>query len=275
MDPFQRTMGDLEASLRVAHVATAPLRVAYPSQTVVEIRAWASLDAINNVPLCREGAVIGVVENLNGDLRPSPRGIPPEAPHDDQRVDAVARRLSSDMLIEGRQPLAGLIEELLKPPHYRLVIRGGQMDAIVTPSDLGKLPMRVLAYTSIAHLEATMTDAIRRMYTTEEDAVASLSPSTQAQILGDLDRMHSKNLEPSLIEVATLEQKGLMLAATGTFSGDRECITKEFRDLYGKLRNPLMHAASFVDDSLEALSRLKRNLDVIRQRTAEAVAAAE
>jgi hypothetical protein len=274
MDPLERTMGDLEASLHVAHIATAPLRVAHPRQTVAAVRAWASPDAINNVPLQRDGAIIGVVENLNGDLPASPTGVPPKAPQEDNRMEAVARRLSGDMLIEGREPLAGLIDELLQPPHYRLVVRGGRMDAIVTPSDLGKLPMRVLAYTSVAHLEATMTDAIRSTYPNDEDAVATLSEGAQNQILGELRRMHEKNLDPSLLEVTTLEQKGLILTAAGTFSGSPGTLAEEFEDLYEKLRNPLMHAASFVDDSLEALSRLKRQLDVIRLRTREASVAA-
>jgi hypothetical protein len=144
----------------------------------------------------------------------------------------------------------------------------------VLAADLGKLPMRVLAYTSVAHLEATMTDAIRNTYPTEEDAVARLSEGVQGQILGELRRMYDKNLDPSLLEVTTLEQKGLILTAAGAFSGDPETLAEEFEDLYEKLRNPLMHAASFVDDSLEPLSRLKRHLDVIRARTREASAAA-
>jgi hypothetical protein len=266
-------MGDLESSLHVAHVATSPLRVAYPAQTIAAVRAWASLDAINNVPVSRDGAIIGVVENINGDLPAAPRGVPPEAPRDEDRVSAVARLLSGDMLIEGRQPLNELIDELLKRPHYRLVISGGQVDAIVTPSDLGKLPMRVLAYASIAHLEATMTDAIRRLYPTDEDAVACLGEGAQAQIAGDLGRMHEKRLDPSLLEVTTLEQKGLILVTSGAFSGDPDAVADAFKDLYERLRNPLMHAASFVDDSLEALSQLKRQLEVIRNRTAEATAA--
>jgi hypothetical protein len=273
MNPFERTMAGLEASLQVAHVATTPLRVAYPKDTVAAVRAWAAAEAINNVPVRRDGRIVAVIENINGDLPPARDGVPPARPQDHQRVDEVMRRLSSDMLIEGRQPLVQLIDELLEPPHYRLMIDGGRLDAIVTPSDLGKLPMRVLAYTSIAHLEATMTEAIRRCYPNDEDAVAELGDGAQAQILGDLERMHDKDLAPSLLEVANLEQKGLILTAADAFRGEPDAVASEFKDLYEKLRNPLMHAASFVDDSLAALSRLKRQLSLIHDRTVEATAA--
>jgi hypothetical protein len=74
--------------------------------------------------------------------RPSSRSIVGAEPssrvlHDGQRVDAVARRLASDMLIEARQPLAQLVTALIEPPHYRLVVDSG-LDAIVTPWDLGQ-----------------------------------------------------------------------------------------------------------------------------------------
>jgi hypothetical protein len=269
---FERTIDDLEGSLLVSHVATAPLLVAHPAETVATVRAWANAAAINNVPVRRDGRIVAVVENLLGDLQPTPNNVPPRAPRDPDRVDAVARPLSGDMLIEGRHPLGGLIAELCQPPHYRLVVRGGELDSIVTPSDLGKLPMRVLAFSLITNLEATMTDAIRRAFASEEDAIAALAEGTQAQILGELARLHEKKLDPSLLEVTTLEQKGLILSAAGAFSGDPGTIAADFADLYQRLRNPLMHAASFVDDSLEALVRLSRQFEVVRSRTDEAAA---
>lgn len=184
------------------------------------------------------------------------------------------RPLAGDMVIEGAHLLMGLIDALLEPPHYRLVIEGGHLESIVTPSDLGKLPMRVLAYTLLAHLETTMTEAIRRIFPTEEDAICALDTSAQAQIEGSLSAMHRKTLDPALLEVASLKQKAQVLVAGHGFSGDPDEVAAEFNDLYERLRNPLMHAASFVDDSLGALERLHRQLDLIRRRTQEAATAA-
>jgi hypothetical protein len=212
-DGFERTIAGLEESLRVSHVATSPLRASFPGQTALSVRAWAREDAINNVPVRFDGEVIGVVENILGDLSPETGATPP--PDDGTRIEQAMRRLAGDMLIEGAQPLAVLIDELLRPPHYRLVLVGGRLEAIVTPSDLGKLPMRVLVYTQIAHLEATMTDAIRRAYATEEDAISALDEGSQAQVYGSLGGMHAKNLDPSLLEVASLKQKAVILAAAG------------------------------------------------------------
>jgi hypothetical protein len=116
LEPFDDTIARLERSLKVAHVATTGLEVAYRNQQISEVRPWASERAFNNVPVRADGRIVAVVENLNGDLPASPGGVPPQPPADSERVSAVARRLSGDMLIEGRLPLGGLRDELLKPP---------------------------------------------------------------------------------------------------------------------------------------------------------------
>jgi hypothetical protein len=68
-------------------------------------------------------------------------------------------------------------------------------------------------------------------------------------------------------------QKGEILARGHVFSGDPVEISEEFKDLYEQLRNPLMHASQYVDDSVAALNLLARRLAFIRARTAEAAAA--
>ncbi len=78
--PFQATMEGLTRGLTVGHVATSPLSVAYPDQSVAEVRSWAGPARINNAPVRVGDSIIGVIENLNGDLEPGPAGWPPAAP---------------------------------------------------------------------------------------------------------------------------------------------------------------------------------------------------
>ena len=225
------------------------------------------MSRFNNVPVKRQGHVVGVLENLLHEVE----GWPQPLAH--QSSNEAMRRLAGDMLIEGRAPLAGLIDELRRPPHYRLVLRRGAVDGIVTPSDLGKLPMRVLAFAMLTHLEAVMLAAIRVSFSHEEDAVDKLGPDAAAQVLGDLTELHAKQLDPALLEVTSLRQKGEILARAHVFSGDPVEISEEFKDLYEQLRNPLMHASQYVDDSVAALNLLARRLAFIRARSAEAAAA--
>ena len=92
------------------------------------------------------------------------------------------------------------------------MLRDGGLPAIVTPSDLTKLPMRALVYAQIAHLEATMLDAIRARFPTDEEAVSTLDAGAQTQIDDELTKLHRRHLEPSLLEVTTLKQKAQILA---------------------------------------------------------------
>src|SRR4051812_35624409 len=91
MDPFQATMEALTRGLTVGHVATSPLSVAYPKQRVAEVRSWAGPAKINNVPVRAGDGIIGVIENLNGDLEPGPGGWPPAVPADGEFAGSVKR----------------------------------------------------------------------------------------------------------------------------------------------------------------------------------------
>jgi predicted transcriptional regulator len=265
-EAFARTMTSLEDGLRVQHVAT-DVTGTHGSESVATVKAWATELSFNNVPVEADGSIVGVIENLLGEIGGWP------LPAENGACQQAMRRLAGDMLIEGKAPLAELVDELLRPPHYRLVVRNGNVDAIVTPSDLGKLPMRLLAFAMLAHLESVMLAAIRSRYAEEEDAVNVLGDDAAIQILGDVSDLHKKQLDPALLEVTSLRQKGEILARCGVFSGDMSEICDGFKDLYEQLRNPLMHASRFVDDSTAALKELHRRLAFVRTRTVEATAA--
>ncbi len=262
---FEAALDDIGSALVAAHVATAPLRTAHVAQAVSAVRAWAEPAAINNVPVVRDGRVVGVLENVNGDY-------PTQSRPADGRARDRMRQLEADMLLEGRTPLRDLIEILLRPPHYRLVLDRGHVGAIVTPSDLVKLPMRVLVFGAVAQLEQAMLDALRRLYTDDESALETLEADSQAQVLDLFDQLRRADLDPSLLEVASLKQKGRVLAALGAF-GDAEQAVAELDDVVEALRNPLMHAAGYVDDSIEALRALDRRLRAVALRTQQAHAA--
>lgn len=82
----------------MADIASAPLHACYADELVSAVRAWAEPATINNVPVQQEGGLIGVLENINGDITGAP------VPAADQRVRNVMRPLAQDMLVEGRQP---------------------------------------------------------------------------------------------------------------------------------------------------------------------------
>lgn len=80
----QVTMQGLARVLHVGDVATSPLSVAFPTQSVGEVRRWAGPAGLNNVPVRVGDSIVGVVENLNGDLEPAVGNWLPSAPEDSQ-----------------------------------------------------------------------------------------------------------------------------------------------------------------------------------------------
>src|SRR4051794_9952635 len=110
---FEQTIAGLQNALHVRHIAAHPLHMAYPSDKVGAVRVWARDATLNNVPVTREGHVIGVLENISGELldEPSPDD-------DDARAVHSMRPLAGDMLVEGRRPLDGFVRELLERPYY-------------------------------------------------------------------------------------------------------------------------------------------------------------
>lgn len=129
--------------------------------------------------------------------------------------------------------------------------------------------MRVLVFRAVAQLEQAMLDALRRLHPDDESALETLDPDSQAQVLHLYDQLRRADLEPSLLEVATLKQKGRELAAIGAF-GDAEQAVAELDDVVEALRNPLMHAPGYVDDSIEGLRALDRRLRTVAVRTEQA-----
>jgi hypothetical protein len=69
------------------------------------------------------------------------------------------RRPDDGLLVASDEPLKRFIPLLVESP-YRLVVRGTRIEGIVTNSDVHKLPVRLLAFALVTHLEMTMADVI-------------------------------------------------------------------------------------------------------------------
>ena len=264
---FERTIEDLQGALRVAHIAESPIKVADVGESVSTVRSWSGPGTINNVPVTRSGVIVGVLENINGDVD-GYATLP-----DNGKAGQALRNLSADMLVEGALPLDGFLQELLVPPHYRLVLRGGKIDAIVTPSDLNKLAVRLLAYCAVAHLEETMLRVIRARVGDDEAAVALLGPDGARQVSRSYADLKGNLINPSMLGVTSLKQKGTILARAGVFLGGAREVEADFAAIYEGLRNPLAHAGDYLTDSLEGLRRFTTDLERVRVFTQQASAA--
>jgi predicted transcriptional regulator len=269
-DDYEQTLAHLEASLQVRHLAHRPLITVRLEATPEEAQNVAAAWTMNNLPVvAKDGAIVGVLENVNGEIETRP------LPRDDvRRVEFSMQPLSDRMLVESQRSLEGLLDELLTPPYYQLVVTAGHIDGIVTASDLNKAPVRVMAYATIAHLETVMTAAIREKTDSDDAAaVGELRLSGAKQVNAAYRKLRRGDLNATLLDATTFKQKGVILAELGIFA---PCgvisVEAEFDALYKRLRNPLMHAHPFVADSIAGLRDFSGLLARARARAAEALA---
>jgi hypothetical protein len=76
----------------------------------------------------------------------------------------------------------------------------------------------------VAHLEATMTEAIAECTADECTAVDLLGRDEAAQVRGEHRRVRRNSVNPSLLEVTNLKQKGLILAEADVFPDGRDSV---------------------------------------------------
>ena len=165
---------------------------------------------LNNLPVERNGEIVGVLENLLGEQSESP------PPNGALTADAAKQALDPRMLVEAREPLASFVPALAVRPYY-LVLQERRVSGIVTPSDGNKLPVRVVAYTMVAYLESLALEAARRIAGSDEAAIAALGVDSEAQIRGNYARFHRGRLEINLLDATSFRQKGHILAALNAF----------------------------------------------------------
>ena len=156
---FQFTMSGLTAGLRVVHIAVLDLKTCDINQELKEVRANPELSGFDHVPVVSRSRIVGILE-------------PRHAGNEGSVRDKI-RQLDDSMLASADEPLTSFVPRLKTSP-FRLVLKGTRIDGIVTRSDLIKLPVRLVAFTQICHLEMEMTALIRTRYIDDNEWVTQL-----------------------------------------------------------------------------------------------------
>lgn len=145
-------MKGLETGLKVGDIATYGFLCCQADEDASEVMQRAELLPYDCIPVKKGGHIAGVLER-NGEVAPGTAGD-------------VMRALHDGLLVAADEPLKGFIPLLVDTPH-RLVVRGSRIEGIVTSSDIHKLPVRLLAFALVTHLEMTMAAVIG--HTWEDD----------------------------------------------------------------------------------------------------------
>jgi hypothetical protein len=172
--------------------------------------------------------------------------------HGNKSVRDAMQTLREGLLVSAHMPITDLIPQLRVSP-YRLVLLGGRIDGLVTQSDLLKLPVRLVAFALITHLEQLMADLITARWPGNA-WLSLLGRGRQDKISAKQAELSSRRMNPPLLELTEFADKRDLCKKL--VKGSKPTFCAELHEL-GVLRDQLAHAATFVDPSSGQLAVTK------------------
>jgi len=227
-DPLALVLESLEKGLHVNLIAGRPLITCGPDDGAAEVFQRPDCAPFDQVPVRDGERIVGVLEKN-------------QAATSTGRVADAMLRLEDRMLLEAS---TGILEylHLAVGGAYHLVVSGNRVDGIVTRSDLLKLPVRVVLFTVLTHLETTMASTIKASFQ-EDEWLQYLTEQRQEKLKGEFKQAKQLNTYADLLSFTQwadkreIISKGILAKQTNKKSD----FDKELEELE-LLRNAVMHS---------------------------------
>lgn len=233
---FENTLIGLSSGLQVRHIATFGLETCAQNEHTADVLS--RFPEFDQIPVKDAECIVGVVERSDNS-----GGI----------VRDRMRRLDDGILVSTDEPLLDFIPLMANPPFYRLILKGTRIDGIVTRSDLLKLPVRLLSFALVTHLELVMMEIISQELLNDDDWLALLSEGRQKKIKDKHEEYRRKRMDPPLLELTDYcDKKTIMKKRFGLgtkFDDDLKDVEK--------LRNLIAHAANYAPSEAELQAFIK------------------
>jgi CBS domain-containing protein len=225
---FALTMKGLETGLKVGDIATYGFSCCDAEDDAVAVLGRSDVCRFDWIPVKDRERIVGVIQR-SPDITPG-------------TALARMRPLDDGMLVSSEESLKGFIPLLVVTP-YRLVLRGARIEGIVTRSDVHKLPVRLLAFAVVTHLEMTMADLILKR-SDGDKWTKHLSKTRYSKVKEKIQQLRRQQYDPPLIEVTEFCDKRDVLIRMGVLD------TPSGRDFkrIEQLRNSVAHAATYAQN---------------------------
>ena len=236
------TLSGLEAGLRVRDICTFEMATCDATDAAGAVLGRRDLSYFDQIPVRSNGRLIGVLERL---------GVGNDATG---AVEGVMRPLDDSVLVEAELPLPRFLPLALKSPYY-LVVDGSQIGGLVTRSDLLKLPVRVLAFAHVAHLESRMAAVIR--HEVAGTGWLALLDDEGKRVQNKGRKLATDRLDPDLLELTFFSEKRQAVGHLLNLSDAEEADLKTIE----QMRNDVAHGNDYgrSADQLEAFVRSVQN----------------
>lgn len=217
----------MEASFHVRLIATfAPELVYAPAEATATSWLAANHPGFDQFPVRRQDETVGIL------LR--------QGDHGDKPVRNAMQPLSEGLIVSADMPIAELIPQL-RENHCRLVLRGGRIDGLVTQSDLLKLPVRMMLFGLISHLELCLRSLIRERLP-EREWLDLLPSGRRRAVLKEVRKLSQARFEPDPLELTDFSDVVQVLASQRDLGEN----FREDMDKIRDLRNHIAHSKTFI-----------------------------
>jgi hypothetical protein len=160
--------------------------------------------------------------------------------HGDTTVAEAMQPLSEGLIVSAGMPISELIPKL-GLSHSRLVLRSERIDGLVTRSDLLKLPVRMLIFGLISHLEMCCRQMIRERVPWPM-WLERLGTERRRDVLKKLRKLKTARLEPDPLEFSTFSDAIRVLRQEPDLGTEFQLEATAVLNL----RNDIAHAKTFI-----------------------------
>jgi len=237
-DNFKFTMSGLEKGLQVIHITTptAQLICSQHDEDIETVLIRPDLKQFDQIPIKKQEAIIGLLKR---------RECPAEAKG---FAKDHMEQLGEQILVSADTPLLKFIQN---DSLDRIVIGGTKIYGLVTRSDLLKLPVFLLGFALVMHVETLMLTMIRNTGITETIWSMWLPSRRRSDIRTRFAQLNSQRSDPDKLELTYFLDKSKILEQLVTLEAyashlpDRSIIDQLVE--INLLRNTIAHTGNTSD----------------------------
>lgn len=242
---FKLTMAGLERGLQVAHITTPTdqLRCCQHDEEIEVALNRPDLLQFDQIPVQEQGMIIGLVRKLT-----IPSGAKGQA-------KKYMQPLGESILVSADAPL---LEFILNNSLERLVIQGTKIYGLVTRSDLLKLPVTLLGFALVTHVETELLTMLHATGISEQKWLGYLSGKRKEEIGKKYRQLKDKRADPDPLELTYFSDKIIIMERLADeepqIAGlpDKETIGQ--LKAIKQLRNTIVHTGK--DDNADTIEQL-------------------
>jgi hypothetical protein len=244
-DNFKFTMSGLEKGLQVIHITTpaAKLLCCQHNENIETVLARSDLKLFDQIPVKKLETIIGLLKR-----RECPEGAKGVA-------GKYMRPLGEKTLVSADTPLLEFIQD--EESLDRIVIGGTKIYGLVTKSDLLKLPVFLLGFALVTHIETLMLHIIHETGISNEIWLTWIWPGHKDDIERNFRKLSSERSDPDMLELSYFSDKSKILeqlAASDEYTSHvpDKIFIDQLKEI-AELRNTIAHShkASDNDDILQ------------------------